>query len=117
MARLPYAAETLIAEARELWPDVTWEPSGDPDGFGVQRSIRFDTDTGQRLAEALEFLDDRRVPTVNLTDAGYLHVTFAPDSPEADDRDPFLLKDAVAVLHQDSQDESTGSEDPDPGEG
>lgn len=113
MPRNPYAAAVLDAEVKALFPDATMEPFGEPDGLGVHRSFRFDKDTSTELVDALHFLADRRVSSVNITDAGYLHVEFVGDSFRADSRDPFMVKIALDVLaHPDefAEDFSSSSE-------
>lgn len=106
MPRYPYAAEVFEAEVKALYPKASMEPFGDPDGLGVQREFRLDKTTSAKLVEAVEFLNDPRVHSVNLTDAGYLHLEFSPLSPQADSREPFMLKLATDVLEERSSEPS-----------
>jgi hypothetical protein len=101
MPRLPYAAKQFLAEAEKIKPSTKYE-ADDEDGLRVYRTLRFDKRTTKWLGEALLFIDDERILDWHVTDAGYLHVTFAP-GPEADTRDPFLLDDAVTVASSDSE--------------
>lgn len=89
MPRLPYAATTLIQQVQNERKSATAQPHGDPDGFGVFRTIKFDKKSSPWVAERLQH--DERVLETELTEAGYLHVTFS-DRPAADIRDPFVLE-------------------------
>lgn len=94
--RLPYAAEVLIDQVQEQKPKATYE-EGDPDGFDVVRTVKFDKATSKWLAPLLEVVEDWRIEEVNLTDAGYLHVTFIGGT-DADARDPFPLDAAEQIV-------------------
>ena len=99
MPRLPRGAVRLISDAQAMKHTAKAEPHGDADGLGVYRTIKFDKRTSKWLYPIMLHVDDARVDTINLTDAGYLHVTFS-DRPLADFRDPFPLKDASLVAER-----------------
>lgn len=96
MARLPYAAKTLIAQATARKPRTKAEPHGDVDGLGVHRTIKFNKETSKFLAPLLEQIDDERIEDFEVTEAGYLHVTFVA-TPDADQRAEFPLSAAEEV--------------------
>lgn len=96
MARAPYAARTLHRAVLDHKPKATMEEFGDPDGLGVYRTYRFDKRTSKWLAPLIEQMNDRRITEANLTEAGYLHITFA-SGPMADFKDKFPLDAAIAV--------------------
>jgi hypothetical protein len=96
MPRQTRAALRLLQEAQGLRHSAKGQPHGDPDGFGVYRAIKFDKNTSKWLAPALEDIGDARIESVNLTDAGYLHVTFV-GRPQADHRDPFYLAERLEI--------------------
>lgn len=95
--RLPYAARQLIEQVQSQKKRAKAEPFGDPDGLRVVRTIKFDKTTSKWLAPILEQLDDDRLVETETTEAGYLHVTFSP-GPNADDRRPFPLAEAAALV-------------------
>lgn len=95
--RNPYAAKVLHAQVGELRPDAEIERYGEPDGLGVYRTFRYDKDTAEWLAPLLRELSDPRITDVNVTDAGYLHVTFASNR-LGDIKTPFALEDAEVVM-------------------
>lgn len=95
--RLPYAARTLIEQVQAEKPKATYETVGEPDGFRVNRTIKFDKRTSKWLAPLLVETEDERIAEASLTDAGYLHVRFV-GSPVADQRDEFPLVEAETVL-------------------
>lgn len=98
MARLPYAAEQLIAEVQDLDENFTAETVGDPDGLGVYRSIRFDKAASEQLAEVGEVLThDERIVSVENTDDGVVF-TFDERSMVADDRTEFGVEHVVSIL-------------------
>ena len=99
MPRLPYAALTLIEQVRLDKPRAKVEPAGDPDGFNVHRTIRFDKRTSTWLAPLLEAIEDPRIESLHVTDAGYLYVTFIA-KPQADQRARFPLAAAAEVTQQ-----------------
>ena len=95
MAKYPPAARRLIQQVQALrGEDVTVEPVGEPDGFGVTRSVKFDPDTAGWLEPILFVLEDARV-----SEACEGCVTFVPDI-RADFRDPFDLETADAALNE-----------------
>lgn len=103
MARLPYAARTLVRQVLEHKPKANYEVHGDPDGLNVNRTIKFDKTVSKWLAPIVEALDDERIAEVELTEAGYLHVTFTEET-IADQRTPFNLDDAITVAKDQSKD-------------
>jgi len=97
MARQTYAAKALIEQVQAEKPKATIENHGDPDGLGVYRTLKFDKTTSKWLAPLLEVINDPRIDSAEVTDAGYLHVTFVPNR-AADDRAQFALDEAAAAL-------------------
>lgn len=95
--RLPYAAKTLIDQVAEEKPRAKVEFHGEPDGYGVVRTIKFSKSAGEWLAPLLEAINDDRIESINTTEAGYLHVTFV-STPAADDRAEFPLQAAAEVV-------------------
>lgn len=105
MARTPYAARTLARQLNERAgrkPDSAvsagvMEATDDPDGFGVNRTFKFDKTVSKGLADLLNALGDRRISEVS-EDKGQVSVTFN-SSAVADDRSDFDLDaaDAAAV--------------------
>ena len=94
--RIPPAAKTFIAEVKDLAPRASIEPFGDPDGLGVVRTLRAGKSASKRLAPILEVLHDPRIVEHHVTDAGLLHITFAPRA-AADFTHPFDLADAEVI--------------------
>lgn len=98
MARLPYAAEQLIAEVQNLDENFTAETVGDPDGLGVYRSIRFDKAASKQLKDAAEVLiHDERLTSVENTAHGVVF-TFDDRSVVADDRAEFGVEHVIGIL-------------------
>ena len=97
--RKPHAAKVLIRQVLSARPKARIDAHGEPDGLGVVRALRFDKRTSAWLAPLLEELGDPRFTSVNVSGAGYLHVTFVSDR-HADDRTPFALDDAETVLRE-----------------
>lgn len=97
MPRLTYAAQTLIEQVRAEKPKAKVENASEPDGLGVVRTIKFDKRTSAWLAPLLEVIDDERISGIQVTDAGYLHVTFIA-RPQADQRARFPLAAAAQVI-------------------
>lgn len=96
MARLTYGAKTLISQVEHHKPRSKASEVGDPDGLGVVRTIKFDKATSKWLAPLLDEIEDPRIETMHVTEAGHLHVTFV-STPKADSRLPFPL-DAASFL-------------------
>lgn len=96
MPRLPYAAIRLISEVQGVKHSAKAQPHGDADGFGVYRTIKFGKRESPVLYRTLLHITDTRIQKFDLTEAGYLHVTFVP-GPRADVRDPFYVADAFTV--------------------
>jgi hypothetical protein len=96
MARLPYAARSLVRQIMADHPKMEYEPHGDPDGLNVHRTIRFDKATSEALGAAITQMDDPRIEEASVTEAGYLHVTFV-GKPIADQRGDFALEAAREV--------------------
>lgn len=96
MPRLPHGAVRLISDIQGVKSSAKAQPHGDPDGLGVYRTIKFDKRSSEALHKVLQHMKDPRIVDLNLTDAGYLHVTFSP-RPLADFRDPYPIKDAMLV--------------------
>lgn len=98
--RLPYAARTLIEQAQAEKPSTKVEFVGDPDGYGVIRTIKFNKATSKWLAPLLDEIGDERIESSELTEAGYLHVTFV-GTPAADQSADFPLDAATEVAGSD----------------
>lgn len=113
MTRTPHAAHTLTRQVREHLrrnPDSkaglgTSEPVGDPDGFGVQRSIRFDKTASKWLEKVLPHLGDPRIAGFS-TESGRVTVEFV-GSTAADFRQDFALADAEVVAESESPSEGS----------
>lgn len=99
MTYLPPAARQFIAEIRALREDAEIEPSGEPDGIGVIRSISLDVNTADWLNDIMLAVDDRRITEWTTDDEGGT-VTFTHDH-HADIATPFDLAGADAVLYED----------------
>lgn len=104
MSRVSRAAKTLAAEVTALKPDAEIEMVGEPDGFGVVRSIKFDEITSAWLAPLLVELADKRVVEHHVTEAGYLHVELTGSLARGEDRSPFHLAAAQEVVEAGTQD-------------
>ena len=98
MARVARAAITLAEQVQAERRSAKWEVVGEPDGLGVQRSIRFKGRTGDWLAALLETMDDDRIESFEKDKDG-LVVTIT-GRPRGDYRDPFPLEDAALVASQ-----------------
>lgn len=98
MPRLPYAAETLLAQAKSKNKSAKMSPSGDPDGLDVFRTVTFDKASSKYLAPLIEHLGDPRIVDHSVS-KDVLSVTFSP-RPLADSRDDFPLGDAEAVVKE-----------------
>ena len=96
MPRLPYAAVRFIQDVQAIKPSAKAQPHGDPDGLQVYRTIKFGKRESAMLYRLLLHVKDPRIESYNLTDAGYLHVTFVP-GPRADRRGSFYLSEALTV--------------------
>lgn len=92
MARIPYAARTLISEVTERKPKAKVKAVGEPDGLDVIRSFVFNKETGNWLKPLLEIVDDDRIESFGSGKDG-LVVTFVA-STAADRRETFLLGEA-----------------------
>lgn len=98
MSRISRAARTLTAEVTALRPDAEVEASGDPDGFGVVRTLKFDEVTSEWLEPLLAELADPRVLEAHVTDAGYLHVALTASLANGESTAPFNLAAAQDVV-------------------
>jgi hypothetical protein len=93
--RTPRSAAVLISQVTERYKSAKAEPVGDPDGFGVQRTVEFSGAAGKFLAKTLPNIGDSRI--VDVTEkGGKTRVTFSPRT-VADQRHPFALDDAELV--------------------
>jgi len=93
----PPAARRLIAQVTEHKPDAEVTDAGEPDGYGVTRSITFDAKTSKWLRPILEACDDHRI--ADITGKTKATVTFVGDS-RADFGQPFDIDAADSVLGQ-----------------
>lgn len=95
MPRMPYAMKTLTNQIKDLRKSAKFE-AGDEDGFGVYRSVTFDKPTSKWLGHAFDYIEDERIVGHRVS-KDQLTVHFSTRSSEADDRDPFLIDEAVTV--------------------
>ena len=102
--RFCYAGHTLVAEVLGLFPETPYQVSG-RDGRGVALAVQFDLsalekDRADQLA-ALLFLavDDHRIEEVLYEDA-LLLTAFKSNARTQDDRSPFGLNGALAILDE-----------------
>ena len=98
MAQYPPAAKQLISEVRDHKPEAEVTATGDADGYGVVRSVTFDSKTSKWLDPILEAIDDERIAGVD-HDGKKAVVTFVGDV-RADYAHPFQIADADQVLSQ-----------------
>jgi hypothetical protein len=111
MPRIPHAARTLASQLGERYKNVEMEASGDADGLGVHREVKFEKHAGKFLAKVLPHLDDPRIVDFKATKAGVVTVTFS-DRTIADSRDSFPLDAAetVASSAAEGEDEDDGDD-------
>ena len=95
-SRNPYAAQQFLTELQEKHKNAKMEPVGDPDGFGVQRSFKFDKTSSKTLAKILPELSDERIESFE-EKSGAVQVTFT-HRPIADRRGRFALSEARTVV-------------------
>lgn len=105
MPRIPHAAKTLIEQVQQTNSRAKATTVGEPDGFGVRRSIRFDKTSSKRLARALSVMDDERIAGYEETKEGVV-VTFS-NRTVADQRHPFPLTEAEMVAENGDPETST----------
>ena len=98
MTRIPHAAKVLTAQVEATKKNAKWEPIGQPDGFDVYRSIRFDKVTSKWLAPLLRELADNRIYYAGIN-KGQLIVQFVHTT-LADTKDTYNLADAETVVSQ-----------------
>lgn len=103
MPRTPYAAKTLTDQVTALRKSAKFE-MGDEDGLGVYRSVTFDKATTKFIGDALDYIEDDRIVGYGVGSKGELKVLFSERSTLADDREEFLIEDAITVAHEDSHD-------------
>lgn len=100
MSKYPPAAYRLLQQVQAIrGGDVTMEPVGEPDGFGVTRTVKFDPDTAGWLEPILFILEDARIE-----EACEGKVTFVPDI-RADFRHGFDLESADAALNESDEED------------
>lgn len=98
MSRIPYAAQTLIDQVTERRKSAKVTIEQDPDGFDVNRVIKFDKATSAWLRPILEAVADPRIVGLG-TVKDQLTVIFSART-NADERDEFALDEADAVLSE-----------------
>jgi hypothetical protein len=101
MPRLPHGAATLIEQVKELRKSAKYE-QGEPDGFGVVRSVTFDKSTSKWLGDALDYVDDDRIVDVT-TEKDQTTVHFSTESAVADQRDRYPLAEAIEVAEDEKK--------------
>lgn len=95
--RIPHSAHTLIEQVRAEKKNAKAKPLGEPDGFGVVRTIAFDKATSKWLAPLLEGTDDRRIVSSEVNEDGVLEVSFSART-DADQRHSFFLNEASSAV-------------------
>lgn len=103
MSRLPPAARQLIEQVSDTKSRA--KPVGDPDGFGVTRSVEFDAATSKRIVPILELAHDPRISNIDYAGKGRATITFVGDH-RADFRDPYPIEAVEAVLTSESSEDS-----------
>jgi hypothetical protein len=109
MSRIPHAAKVLASQVRDKYGrsvdskagQETITPVGDPDGFGVVRSVEFDKTSSKWLSKVLAATGDPRIVGIE-EKAGKVKVTFASGT-NADTKDPFNLTDAETVAEDEDE--------------
>lgn len=96
--RLPHAATVLTAQVQAKYKNATAERVGEPDGFNVIRSVKFDKTSSKWLAKVLPQLDDPRI--AGFTEKGGQVTVEFTGRTIADQRDQFALEDAELVSEQ-----------------
>jgi hypothetical protein len=115
MARKPYAMEQLLAEAQAIGGDIPKTVLGAEDGFGVYRDVLFNPPLAEKMFQLLEIADDDRVNELVEETDGSVRVSFVTDN-RADDRTPFYLDAADAVLNEEIEAVAADSADGEPDE-
>jgi hypothetical protein len=95
--RLPYAARTLRQQILDAKPKATVENRGEPDGFGVIRSIAVNPATANWLEPILEVISDSRIVSMSRDSRNWLVLTFSPRI-DADVADPFPIEQVERVM-------------------
>lgn len=103
MSRIPHSAKTLIRQVQDHYgrnPDSraglnTGTPVGDPDGFNVIRTIKFDRTSSKWLATVLPVMDDPRIADYE-EKGGHVYIRFSHRT-VADQRRDFPLDEASLV--------------------
>lgn len=113
MARLVYAAQQLIDQIVELYPDVVVTSVQEPDGFDALRKIRFELPQTEELGNLIASLDDQRISGLH-TDKDSLTVEFV-STIKADSKTAYLLSEAQLVAqHKEEHDVEAEAEDQKP---
>jgi len=100
---LPRGAEQLVQQATD-YEGVTYEVTGEPDGFGVHREVTFDKETSKWLAPVLQAIEDDRIERME-DRRGKLAVIFVPDA-RADFDHEYPIDEVIAVFEEgDEEDE------------
>lgn len=108
--RVPHAARALRDQLGQRYKKVEMKATGEPDGFGVHRTVEFDKTSSRLLKKVLPHLDDPRIADFSVSKAGIAEVTFV-GTVRADNRDPYPLDAAETVA------DAGGSEESDSGSG
>jgi hypothetical protein len=95
MSRVPHAAKALRSELEGRYKAVNMTAAGDPDGFGVRRTVQFDGAAGKFLAKVLPHLNDPRI--ANFSTKGKVTTVEFVTGRAADTRDLFHLDDGETV--------------------
>lgn len=99
--RVAYALMTLIEEIEELFPETTIEIV-DRNGRGVGYAASFATHESPELKELILLLRDPRVEgTIHDDKEDLAFVSLHNNSRTMDNRDPYDLASALAVLRED----------------
>jgi len=113
MPHITPAARQLITEVVGFDPNVHAEGVGEPDGYGVLRSVRFIR--SDWLGDAMDVLEDVRIESYTKENEASTYVTFVGD-PRADFTYEFGIR-AVAEILTSEDDEPDEPEDQDGDEG
>lgn len=110
MPRIPQAAKQLVKQVREIDPDITATTSH-PDGFRINRVVRFTGPNLSWLHESLVAIGDNRIDYVDLGDDEVVIGFVATVA--ADKKDPFPIEAAQVVSQERSPSEASQSPDTD----
>ena len=112
MTRIPPAARQLITEVLAYEPHASAEPTGDPDGYGVHRTIEFDPTTSEWLRPVMDVILDADERIESVHGRKHLKVTFVGDVRADHTDEPFEVADVAAIFAEEQDIEGSVSEPP-----